>query len=185
MSKASTIECEVSIAREDLHLDGDKNGDEIVIIAFDDALIQRIKELHKAVIATKALAIQETSYAVKWETLFMFGEPLIVEHQTMHVSEDNVWWTCYCENTPDMIFTSEIQVEEIFALKTEQIETGKLKKIGQYLDKDLNETIFRALDDGIKVEIPEGLILYSVEDIKWFCAAAKRAFARVTTTTRA
>ena len=160
MSPTKTIECEVSIAREDLRLDGKENGDEIVSIEFDDALIQRIKELHNAVIGTKALAIQETNYAVKWETVFMFGEPLMVEHQTLHVSQDTVWWTCYCENTPDKVFTSEIQIEEIFALETGQIKPIELKKIGQYLDKDLNETIFRALDDKVKVEIPEGLFFF-------------------------
>ena len=180
MSETKTIECEVSIAREDLYLDGNINGDEIVNIEFDDALIQRIKELHNAVIGTKALAIQETNYAVKWETVFMFGEPLMVEHQTLHVSEDTVWWTCYCENTLDKVFTSEIQIEEILALET---EPSKLKKIGQYYDKDLNETTFKSLGNKIKVEIPKGLLFCSEGDIEAFYTEAKKALARVATTT--
>lgn len=115
MSNTKKITCEVSIAREDLHLDGDENGDQIVVIEFDEALIQRIKELQEAVIAIKAESIQDLNYVVKWDKQFMFGEPLIVEHQTLHVSEDEVWWTCYCMNTTDRLYTSQIQMEEIFA----------------------------------------------------------------------
>ncbi len=64
-------------------------------------------------------------------------------------------------------------------MKTEPAKTSKLKKIGQYLDKDLNETIFSACDDKVKVEIPEGLFFCSEEDIEMFYTAAKKAFARV------
>ena len=65
-------------------------------------------------------------------------------------------------------------------MKTEQIKTSELKKIGQYYDKNLNQTTFRALGDKMKVEIPEGLVFSSEEDIEMFYTEVKKAFARVT-----
>lgn len=56
---------------------------------------------------------------------------------------------------------------------------SELKKVGQYYDNDLNETVFRTLGDKIKVEIPEGLHFYSEEDIQMFYTAAKKALKRL------
>lgn len=108
-----TISLDVNVEDEFICLDGDDNGDDSVAVEFDDALIQRIKELQKVVIDTKTYAIQEFNYVVEWAKLTLNGEPLRVDSESLHVSNDDVWWTCYFKNSQTRISTMALPIAEI------------------------------------------------------------------------
>ncbi len=115
MSDVKTITREVHVSDEFICLDGDENGDDKLAIEFDAALIKRIKELQKAVIAIKANSIEEFEYTPKWTELTLNGEPIRTDCSSIHVSATDVSWTCYLKNTPTEIYIAAIPIEDIFA----------------------------------------------------------------------